>query len=120
TAALAAAFAGDPATARAWLAEAKAAVEAAAQPPALVLPNGITGFAAPTVDKAAQAAELSRYAALVEAAILHQAGDAAAARAAAAKLGTPPAAPAAAQALARIAGQDAPAAERGQVDARLL
>lgn len=121
TAALAAAFAGDAATARAWLADARAAAEAATPPPALVLPKGLTGPGFPTIDKPAQAAEFARYATLVDAAILYQAGKTTEARAALATFGAPSASPAGAQAVQRITGQTIAAAESGaSVDARLL
>jgi hypothetical protein len=120
-AALAAAFAGDPATARSWLAEARAAAAAAAAPAAPIMPKGITGPAFPTIDKPAQDAEFGRQSALVEAAIAHQAGQTATAQTAVTALNDMRADPATVQAMARIMGTDAsaqPAAAK--VDPRLL
>jgi hypothetical protein len=121
TAALAAAFAGDGATARRWIAEAEAAAAAATAPASPTLPKGISGPEFPTVDKVAQAAELARYAALVEAAIVYQSGDVTAARAAVTRIGQVPSAPAAAQAIASITGGITDAdTVRPTVDTRLL
>jgi hypothetical protein len=107
-AALAAAFAGEPATARKWLAEARAAATAAPPPAVPTLPKGITGPAFPTIDKAAQDAEFDRQSALIEAAIAHQAGQTAEAKAAVTALKEMRADPATIQAIARILGTAAP------------
>lgn len=120
-AALAAAFAGDAQTARRWLGVARAAAATAPVMAAPIMPNGITGPAFPTVDKAQQDAEFARQAALVEAAVQHQAGQSALARAAVAALPALRADAASVQAVARILGQAQPSVpETAAVDPRLL
>ncbi len=118
-AALAAAFAGDAATARHWLVHGRAA--AAAAPPQK-LPTLGPGRSVPAlagITKASIDEEFVSQAALVEAAILFQAGRVAEARAAVAALRTTLPGAAVAQALARIAGQPAPPQAKG-IDPRLM
>lgn len=118
TAALAAAFAGDPASARRWISEARAAAAAKPEP----LPSYLTSLGVqPVVDGLPQEAAFAKWNDLVEAAFAWQQGRKAEARTVVQKLGTVSDEPAALQAVSLILETpiSAPASKR-QVDARLL
>jgi hypothetical protein len=120
-ASLAAAFAGEPETARAWLTEGRAKAAATPQPVGPVLPKGMSGPGFPTVDKVALDAAFKQQIALVEAVILLQEGKTAEAKAAAIALGSLPADAASIQALARIFGKSVTAtAPHIKIDPRLI
>jgi tetratricopeptide (TPR) repeat protein len=120
TAALAAAFAGDAATARRWLQEARAAAAAAPEPVSKTMAGAPT-LQLPTVDKAKQDESFAHWTGLVEAAIAWQQGRKAEARTAVEQIGTIGDEAAEQQALSLIMGTP-PAAPspKGRIDARRL